>query len=414
VDSENIITQLEASKYDVINDSNDEAGTVVINTCGFIDKAKEESINTILQYADLKNQGKLDKLVVTGCLSERYKHDLIDEIPEVDAFFGTQDMPDLLTYLNAEYKHQLIGERKSSTPSHYAYLKIAEGCNRTCSFCAIPIMRGGHRSRSIEDLVRETRTLVSSGVKEIILIAQELTYYGLDLYKKRRLSDLLNALCEIDGLEWIRLHYAYPSKFPMDIIEVMRDQPKVCNYLDIPLQHASDDVLKSMRRQINLKDTMSLLKNIREMVPDIAIRTTMLLGFPGETDEDFEILTSFVRDQEFDRLGAFLYSHEEDTSAYDLKDDVSQEKKSERYNELMAIQADISFKKNLDKIGTRVKVLIDRKENDYFIGRTEYDSPEVDNEVLISASNAFCRIGDFRMIEITNAEEYDLYGVPID
>jgi ribosomal protein S12 methylthiotransferase len=323
-------------------------------------------------------------------------------------------MPDLLTYLNAEYKHQLIGERKSSTPSHYAYLKIAEGCNRTCSFCAIPIMRGGHRSRSIEDLVRETRTLVSSGVKEIILIAQELTYYGLDLYKKRRLYDLLNALCEIDGLEWIRLHYAYPSKFPMDIIEVMRDQPKVCNYLDIPLQHASDDVLKSMRRQINLKDTMSLLKNIREMVPDIAIRTTMLLGFPGETDEDFETLKSFVRDQEFDRLGAFLYSHEEDTSAYDLKDDVSQEKKSERYNELMAIQADISFKKNLDKIGTRVKVLIDRKENDYFIGRTEYDSPEVDNEVLISASNAFCRIGDFRMIEITNAEEYDLYGVPID
>ena len=414
VDSENIITQLEASKFDVLSDTNDDAGTVVINTCGFIDKAKEESINTILQYADLKQEGRLDKLVVTGCLSERYRHDLKKEIPEVDAFFGTQELPDLLHFLNAEYKHHLIGERKTATPAHYAYLKISEGCNRTCSFCAIPLMRGGHKSRPIEELEHEVHSLVARGVKEIILIAQELTYYGLDIYKKRQLAELLNRLCNVQGLEWIRLHYAYPSRFPLDVIDVMRDQPKVCNYLDIPLQHASDAVLKSMRRQITLDETRALLDKIRGKITDIAIRTTMLLGFPGETDADFEILKSFVQEQKFERLGAFLYSHEEDTSAYTLEDNVSDEIKTKRYNELMALQADISFNKNLEKIGKTFKVLIDRKEGEYFVGRTEHDSPEVDNEVLISAEENFCRIGDFRSVEITNAEEYDLYGMPKD
>lgn len=413
VDSENIMTQLKANSFDVSHEAAEEAGTVVINTCGFIDRAKEESINTILAYAEEKKKGNLDKLIVTGCLSERYRDDLVREMPEVDAFFGTQDMPDLLDYLNAEYKHDLIGERATTTPAHYAYLKISEGCNRTCAFCAIPLMRGKHLSKSIDDLVKEAQGLARNGVKELMLIAQELTYYGLDIYKKRRLGDLLRALSKVEGIEWIRLHYAYPSKFPLDIIEVMREVPEVCNYLDIPLQHASDRVLNNMRRQITRDETRRLLDEVRKIQPDIAIRTTMLVGFPGETEEDFQELLDFVEEQQFERLGAFLYSHEEGTSAFDLKDDISEEVKTDRFNRLMSLQSEISFAKNLEKIGQRYKVLIDRKEGEYFVGRTEFDSPEVDNEVLIHAASDYCRIGDFREVEIINAEEYDLFARPL-
>ena len=411
VDSENLITQLEASDYQVTHDKHDpEANVVVINTCGFIDLAKEESINTILQYADVKKEGDIEKLYVTGCLSERYKKDLEKDIPEVDAYFGTVELPSLLAQFNVDYKHELVGERTITTPAHYAYLKISEGCNRTCSFCAIPLMRGKHISQPIEQLVKQAKNFAKHGVKEIMLIAQELTYYGLDLYKKRALSELLDALCEVDGIEWIRLHYAYPSKFPEEIFEVMARQPKVCNYLDIPLQHANDEVLHRMRRQITQKEQRALIETARRVVPDINIRTTMLVGFPGETDTEFEDLKTFVKEMKFDRLGVFQYIHEEDTIAHDYPDDIDPDIKAQRTNELMEVQQEISFAKNQLKIGQTLKVLVDRKEGEFFVGRSEFDSPEVDNEVLIKAEDHYLRVGDFAMVHIIDAEEYDLYG----
>ena len=410
VDSENIITQLKANEFDVSHDSNQDANVIIINTCGFIDLAKEESINTIVQYADIKSKGGIDKLYVTGCLSQRYKDDLELEIPEVDAYFGTMELPGLLAKLNADYRHDLIGERTLTTPEHFAYLKISEGCNRTCSFCAIPLMRGKHISKPIEALVTEASYLASIGVKELILIAQELTYYGLDLYKKRTLPELLDALCEVNGIEWIRLHYAYPSKFPVELFDVMSRQPKICNYLDIPLQHAADSVLERMKRQTTREEQRELIMHARKVVPDIAIRTTFLVGFPGETDGEFDDLCSFVEEMQFDRVGVFQYSHEEDTSGFLLQDDVDSEVKSERSNRLMEIQQSISWQHNQNKIGKTLRVIFDRKEGEFFIGRTEYDSPEVDNEVLISALDNFVRIGDFATVEITHAEEYDLYG----
>lgn len=410
VDSENLITQLHANDFDVVHDSNEEANIIIVNTCGFIDLAKEESINTIVQYADIKSKGGIDKLYVTGCLSQRYKDDLEKEIPEVDAYFGTLELPGLLARLNADYKHELIGERSLTTPHHFAYMKISEGCNRTCSFCAIPLMRGKHISRTIESLVKEARHFATMGVKELVLIAQELTYYGLDLYKKRALPELLDALCEVEGIEWIRLHYAYPSKFPRDIFDAMAKQPKVCNYLDIPLQHASDTVLERMKRQTTRLEQKELIMYARSVVPDIAIRTTFLVGFPGETDEEFEDLCDFVEEMKFDRVGVFQYSHEEDTSGYLLADDVPQDIKAERANRIMEIQQSISLDHNLKRVGQTLRVLFDRKEGEYFVGRTEFDSPEVDNEVLVSATEQFVRLGDFAMVEITDAEEYDLYG----
>ncbi len=414
VDSENIITQLKANDYDVVHDSGDEdANIVIVNTCGFIDLAKEESVNTILNFADIKKEGGIEKLYVTGCLSQRYKDDLEEEIPEVDAYFGTLELPALLEKLNANYQHELLGERAITTPMHYAYLKISEGCNRTCSFCAIPLMRGKHISRSIDDLVVEAKNLAKRGVKELMLIAQELTYYGLDLYKKRALPELLEALCQVEGIEWIRLHYAYPSKFPVEIFDVMAREPKICNYLDIPLQHANDAVLDRMRRQITQKEQRELIAHARKVVPNIAIRTTMLVGFPGETDAEYQDLCDFIADMKFDRLGVFQYSHEEDTSGYALKDDVSSETKAERANGIMEIQRGISLEKNEAKVGLKMKVLIDRKESNFFVGRSEFDSPEVDNEVLIDASKHFVRIGDFVDVEIFDAQDYDLYASPV-
>ena len=412
VDSENILTQLKGNDIDVFHEQNpvSDENVVIVNTCGFIDLAKQESIDTILLYADKKEKGEIEKLYVTGCLSERYRQDLEKEIPEVDAYFGTFDLPDLLAKFNADYKHELVGERRTSTPLHYAYLKISEGCNRTCSFCAIPLMRGEHRSRPIEELVYEARQLAKRGVKEIMLIAQELTYYGLDIYKKRELPQLLLALSEVDGIEWIRLHYAYPSKFPRDIFEVMADTPKVCNYLDIPLQHASDTVLKRMRRQITNAEMDDLISFARETVPDIAIRTTFLVGYPGEQDHEFEELTAFVEKHKFDRVGVFEYSHEEGTAAFQFSDDVPLDIKSERAQFLMEVQKNISFDHNQKKIGRQYKTLIDRKEGEYFIGRTEYDSPEVDNEVLIPAANNYLQVGNFAEIIIKDADDYDLYG----
>ena len=414
VDSENLITQLRANDYQVLHDSNDaDANVVIINTCGFIDLAKQESIDTILKYAEVKKQGGLEKLYVTGCLSQRYKDDLEKEIPEVDAYFGTLELPGLLSKLNADYQHDLIGERHITTPLHYAYLKISEGCNRTCSFCAIPLMRGGHVSRPVEELVKEAQSLARRGVKELMLIAQELTYYGLDLYKTRELPRLLHALADVDGIEWIRLHYAYPSKFPVEVFDVMAERPEICNYLDIPLQHAGDHMLQLMRRQITVDETRRLLDTAREKVPGIALRTTMLVGHPGETDEDFEHLCHFIQEQRFDRLGVFQYSHEEGTRAHDLEDDVAPDIKKERADTLMEIQQEISYEKNVDKIGKTFKVLFDRKEGGYFVGRTEYDSPEVDNEVLVDANEHYVRIGDFAQVEIFDAEEFDLYGTPV-
>ena len=411
VDSENLITQLRGNDMEVVHESEtDDANIIIINTCGFIDLAKEESINTILEYAEIKKQGGIDKLFVTGCLSQRYKDDLEREIREVDAWFGTLELPALLRKLNADYKHELIGERLITTPGHYAYLKISEGCNRTCSFCAIPLMRGAHVSRPIEDLVFEASSLARRGVKEIMLIAQELTYYGLDLYKKRRLHDLLQALSDVNGIEWIRLHYAYPSKFPKEVFDVMAARKEVCKYLDIPLQHADNAVLDRMRRQITVEETRDLLRLAREKVPGIAIRTTFLVGFPGETEEEFEALCDFVREQQFDRIGVFQYSHEENTLGYELDDDVPAEVKEARAERIMEIQQEISLAKNQQKIGTVLRVLFDRKENGYFVGRTEADSPEVDNEVWVSASENYIRIGDFTPILITDATEYDLYG----
>lgn len=415
VDSENIITQLRGNDYEVVHDSNDEdANIVIVNTCGFIDLAKEESVNTILEYAEVKKQGGIEKLYVTGCLSQRYKDDLEQEIPEVDAFFGTLELPGLLAKLNADYKHELIGERITTTPQHYAYLKISEGCNRTCSFCAIPLMRGRHVSRPIEELVKEAKNLARFGVKELMLIAQELTYYGLDIYKKRELPKLLHALADVEGIEWIRLHYAYPSKFPVEVFDVMAGRPEVCNYLDMPLQHANDAVLERMRRQITRKETTELVRLARQKVPNLNLRTTMLVGFPGETEEEFQDLCDFVEEMEFDRLGVFQYSHEENTMAYDLEDDVPAEVKEERANRIMEIQQEISFRKNQEKVGKTFRVLFDRKEGEYFVGRTEGDSPEVDNEVLVKAADNYVRIGDFAQVKITDALDYDLFGEVAD
>jgi len=411
VDSENMITQLKGNDLDVAHEEEDrDANVIIVNTCGFIDLAKEESVNTILAYAEEKKQGNIDKLYVTGCLSERYKKDLEVEIPEVDAYFGTLELPGLLQKFNADYKHELIGERWTATPLHFAYLKISEGCNRTCSFCAIPLMRGKHVSKPIEELVKEAGNLAKRGVKELILIAQELTYYGLDLYRKRALPDLLKALSDIEGIDWLRLHYAYPSKFPVEVFDVMAQLPKVNNYLDIPLQHASDSVLERMRRQITREETKKLINLARQKVPDITIRTTFLVGFPGETEEEFQELLDFIQEMKFDRVGVFQYSHEEDTLAYTLEDDVSPEVKKDRVNRLMGIQQEISYEKNRAKIGKTYQVLIDRKEGAFFVGRTAADSPEVDNEVLIAADKQFLRVGDFAPILITDATEFDLYG----
>lgn len=414
VDSEVMMAQLRGNGIDVVHQNDDPGNNIIIvNTCGFIDRAKEESINTILDYADAKASGDIDKLYVTGCLSQRYRDDLQAEIPEVDAWFGTLELPALLSKFNADYKHDLIGERVLTTDTHYAYLKISEGCNRTCSFCAIPLMRGKHVSKPIEELVKEAEGLVRNGVKEVMLIAQELTYYGLDIYKERRLAELLEALSDVEGLEWIRLHYAYPSKFPMEILPVMRERSNICNYIDIPLQHAADNVLKSMRRQITRKETEELIATLRAEVPGIAIRTTMLIGFPGETDEDFQELCDFVEEQRFDRLGCFTYSHEENTIAHDLEDDVPAEVKEDRVSTLMDIQSGISYEVNQEKIGKTFKVLFDRKEGGHFIGRTEFDSPEVDNEVMVDASVHYVRVGDMAMVKITDATEFDLIGEPV-
>ncbi len=410
VDSEVLVSQLKHNNIDTEHQSAKKANIIIINTCGFIDRAKEESINTILQYAEAKEKGKIDKLYVTGCLSQRYRGDLEKEIPQVDAFFGTNELPAILKKFKADYKAELVGERFLTTPKHYAYIKIAEGCNRTCTFCAIPLMRGQHISKTIEAIVEEAKSLAQKGVKEIMLIAQELTYYGLDIYKKRALADLLYALNEIEGIEWIRLHYAYPSKFPLAIIEAMKACDKVCNYLDLPLQHANDHILKQMQRQITQKETRELIQKIRAIHPGIAIRTTMLVGFPGETEKDFEDLCNFVKEMQFERLGVFQYSHEEGTAAYQLIDDVPQDLKEERAAKLMQIQQEISLAKNDEKIGMTFKVIIDRKESGYYIGRTEYDSPEVDNEVLLDAAKYYCRIGDFCNVKITDATDFDLYG----
>lgn len=410
VDSENLITQLKGNAFEVIHDSDEEAQIVIVNTCGFIDLAKEESINTILEYAELKKEGQVEKLYVTGCLSQRYKDDLEQEIPEVDAYFGTLELPGLLARLNADYKHELIGERVTTTPTHYAYLKISEGCNRTCTFCAIPLMRGKHVSRPVEELVREASNLARMGVKELILIAQELTYYGLDLYKSRELPRLLHALADVEGIEWIRLHYAYPSKFPLEVFDVMAERDEICNYLDIPLQHASNAVLERMHRQITQEETRELIRVAREKVPGISLRTTLLVGYPGETEAEFAELEDFVRAMRFDRLGVFQYSHEEDTPAYGFADDVPTEVKAERAARIMEIQETISFEKNQEKIGQTFRVLFDRKEGGYFVGRTEGDSPEVDNEVLVPADTYFVRVGDFAQVRITDAAEFDLFG----
>lgn len=413
VDSEILSGQLIANDINVVHENNRrDHNIVIINTCGFIDKAKEESINTILDNADLKKKGKIDKLYVTGCLSERYKQNLEDEIPEVDAFFGTMELPLILKKFEADYKKDLIGERLLATPSHYAYMKISEGCNRTCSFCAIPLMRGKHISRPIESLVDEAKKLVSRGVKEIMLIAQELTYYGLDIYKERALPKLMDALAAVEGLEWIRLHYAYPSKFPMEIIETMKKHKNICKYLDMPLQHASNNMLKAMRRQITREEMEDLINNIRKELPEICLRTTLIAGFPGETRDDVEELKTFLKKMKFDRVGIFTYSHEEDTSAYDLVDNILQEEKEERAQEIMEVQQEISLEKNKEKTGKIFKVLVDKKEAGRYIGRTEFDSVEVDNEVIITGSPKL-NIGDFVNVQITNAFDYDLEGVVV-
>ena len=411
VDSENLITQLKGNDFDVSHETDLKSDIIIINTCGFIDLAKEESIQTILDYAERKKEGEIKKLFVTGCLSQRYKDDLEIEIPEVDAFFGTLEMPALLSRLNADFKHELVGERWISTPSHFAYLKIAEGCNRTCSFCAIPLMRGTHVSRSIDEILVEAKSLARRGVKELMLISQELTYYGLDTYKKRMLPELLSQLAKIDGIEWIRLHYAYPSKFPIEIFEVMAAEPKICNYLDMPLQHAQNDVLARMRRQITVEDTRELLNMARQIVPDITLRSTFLVGFPGETEKEFQDLCDFIEEASLDRVGVFTYSHEESTRAHELEDDVPEELKMERANRIMEIQSAISFEKNRAKIGKTIKVLFDKIENGHFVGRSEGDSPEVDNEVLVPVKGNYARIGDFADVLITDASEYDLIGL---
>lgn len=410
-DSEVLMGQLKASQKEVVHEK--EGNIVVINTCGFIDNAKEESVNTILEQIKKKEAGEVDQVFVTGCLSERYKPDLQKEIPQVDAYFGTTELPQLLKALGADYKHELLGERVTTTPKNFAYFKVSEGCDRPCSFCAIPLMRGKHLSTPIEELVKRAATLAASGVKELILIAQDLTYYGLDLYKERRLADLLRALVKVDGIEWIRMHYAFPSGFPLEVIDVMKQEPKVCNYLDIPLQHISDSILKSMRRGTTQKKTTELIKNIRGILPEIAIRTTLIVGYPGETEGDFEILKNWVAETRFERLGCFTYSHEENTHAYELEDNVPQEVKQERANEIMQIQSQISWELNQTKVGKIYKCVIDRKQGNHFVGRTEIDSPDVDNEVLIDAEKFYLKTGDFTAIEITEATDFDLYGVPV-
>ena len=409
-DSEVLMGQLKAGGKNVVHEQ--EGNIVVINTCGFINNAKEESINTILEYVQQKEAGLIDKVFVMGCLSERYKPDLEKEIPDVDQYFGTSELPALLKVLGADYKHELIGERLTTTPKNYAYLKISEGCDRPCSFCAIPLMRGAHISTPIEALVTEAEKLAAKGVKELILIAQDITYYGLDLYKKRALADLLRALVKVEGIEWIRIHYAFPTGFPMDVIEVMKEEPKICNYLDIPLQHISDPILASMKRGTTQEKTTKLLKKFREAMPEMAIRTTLIVGYPGETQADFEALKSFVKEMRFDRLGCFTYSHEENTTAYDLEDDVPEEVKLARANEIMEIQSQISWELNQQKVGKTFRCLIDRKEGNYFVGRTEYDSPDVDNEVLIDAKKHYVKTGDFVEVKIIDATDYDLYGEP--
>jgi len=410
-DSEVLMGQLKANGKEVVHE--EEGNIVVINTCGFIDNAKEESVNTILEYVDKKEQGLVDKVFVTGCLSERYRPDLEKEIPDVDQYFGTTELPHLLKALGADYKHELLGERLTTTPKNYAYLKIAEGCDRPCSFCAIPLMRGKHVSQSIEKLVKEAEGLAKNGVKELILIAQDLTYYGLDLYKKRNLAELLENLAKVEGIEWIRLHYAFPSGFPMDVLDLMKREPKICNYIDIPLQHISDDVLKSMKRGTTKEKTTKLLQEFRERVPGMAIRTTLIVGYPGETQADFEILRDWVQEMKFERLGCFTYSHEENTGAYVLVDDVPQEVKQARAAEIMDLQSQISWDLNQEKIGHTFKCVIDRKEGQYFIGRTEFDSPDVDNEVLVDASKYYLKTGDFVNLKIIDATEFDLYAEPI-
>lgn len=410
VDSEVLSGQLIANDIEAVHESaKKDHNIVVVNTCGFIDKAKEESVNTILEQVSLKQKGKLDKVFVTGCLSERYRNDLALEIPEVDAWFGTMELPFMLQQFNADYKKDLIGERLLGTPSHYAYLKIAEGCNRTCAFCAIPLMRGNHTSKTIEEIITEAKALVRRGVKEIMLIAQELTYYGLDIYKKRALPDLLKHLSDIEGLHWIRLHYAYPSKFPLEILDVMKERDNICNYLDMPLQHASDAMLKAMRRNITRAEMEELLQQVRERVPGICLRTTLIAGFPGETREDVDSLKAFLEEQRFDRVGIFTYSHEENTPAYELVDDVPAQEKQSRAEEIMEVQQDISYEKNQEKIGKVFKVLIDKKEAGRYLGRTEFDSVEVDNEVVIHSKTAL-PIGDFVNVKITKAFDYDLEG----
>lgn len=410
-DSEVLMGQLKSNKIAVEHQSQKEdSNIVVVNTCGFIDNAKEESVNTILEQIRRKENGEIEKLFVTGCLSERYKPDLQMEMPDVDEFFGTRDLPRLLKSLGADYKHELVGERLTTTPSHYAYLKISEGCDRKCSFCAIPLMRGGHKTTPIEDLVIEAEKLAAKGTKELILIAQDLTYYGLDLYKERRLAELMTKLSEVVGIEWIRIHYAFPTAFPVDVLEVIKNNPKVCTYLDIPLQHVSDNLLSSMRRGTTMQKTKDLIQKFRDDVPGITIRTSLIVGYPGETEKEFQELLDFVQESRFDRLGVFTYSHEENTHAYNLENDVPQEVKHQRAEDVMDLQSSISYDMNQERVGKTYKVLFDRKEGDYFIGRTEFDSPDVDNEVIINAKDFYVRIGDFSNIKITKADHYDLYG----
>ena len=400
--------QLKSNNKNVVHE--EEGNIVVINTCGFIDNAKQQSIDTILENVKKKNEGLIDKVFVTGCLSERYKPDLKKEIPDVDEYFGTTEMPSLLKHLGADYKHELIGERLLTTPKNYAYLKISEGCDRPCSFCAIPLMRGKHKSVSIEDLVSQAKILAEKGIKELILIAQDSTYYGIDLYGTRSLSKLLKELVKVDGIEWIRLHYAFPNGFPVDVLEVINSEPKICNYIDIPLQHISNKILKSMKRGASMEKINDLLQMFRDKVPEIAIRTTLIVGYPGETNEDYELLKEWVKNTKFDRLGCFTYSHEENTGAYKLIDDVPQKIKNERLNEIMEIQSQISWELNQKKIGKKFKVLIDRKRGNYYVGRTQYDSPDVDNEVLIQAETNFLRVGEFVDVKIIEASDFDLYA----
>ncbi|MCH1418308.1 MAG: 30S ribosomal protein S12 methylthiotransferase RimO [Flavobacteriaceae bacterium] len=410
-DSEVLMGQLKASGKEVVHE--EEGNIVVINTCGFIDNAKEESVNTILDNIKRKEAGELDKVFVTGCLSERYKPDLQEEIPQVDQYFGTSELPQLLKALEADYKHELLGERITTTPKNYAYFKISEGCDRPCSFCAIPLMRGKHRSTPIEDLVKQAENLARDGVKELILIAQDLTYYGLDIYKKRHLAELLKALVKVEGIEWIRMHYAFPTGFPMDVLEVMKQEPKVCNYLDIPLQHITDSVLKSMRRGTTKQKTTQLLKDFRAAVPGITLRTSLIVGYPGETEANFEELKHWVKDMRFERLGCFTYSHEENTNAFDLEDDIPEEEKQRRSSEIMEVQSQISWELNQEKVGNTYRCIIDRKEGNYFVGRTEMDSPDVDNEVLVDASKYYLKQGEFVTLKITEAADFDLYAEPV-